>query len=469
MRPGPGWASLAVVATLLSADAGAAPSPSVSIRPAVVEYEESLQVFPNPERGWFWPFNPECCGTDRPHAPLEVDVLRELRARPEAITLIRDGVQLGRHLNGPLSDQTLGRIRSDWNAARQAGVKVIVRFLYDWSRSDRDPEESIMERHLGQLAPLLAENEDVIAMVEAGLFGGSGEANRSEHGYVDHDPGRGGWQRLSPAGIRMYRKLLSVIPASRPMLVRYPRFKWDLMGWSPSTARPGAERRIGYYDDGWFGDDRHFAFFQLPNERSFTEEDTRHVIMGGEPSMATATNRDAAAALREMAALHQTTLNLDSTDARPVYERWRLGPEWAEMSRRLGYRIVLLKAALRPASPNRFQATFSAELVNRGFAPLMSWRPAVLVLRDRATGSVTRVPLSLDLRRVEPGGAAPLVFSEDVPLPREPAEYDVGLHFPDPSPRIAARPAYALRLATRDIWDPVTSIHWLGVQVSVRS
>ena len=72
------------------------------------------------------------------------------------------------------------------------------------------------------------------------------------------------------------------------MLVRYPRFKWDLLGWSAATAVPGADPRIGYYNDGWFGDARHFAFFQLANQRSFTDQDSRDVMVGGSPAMPTA-------------------------------------------------------------------------------------------------------------------------------------------------------------------------------------
>lgn len=465
MRPAR-WCGLALV--LLVTTGAATPAAPPAGFPLAAQYAESLDVFPNPERGWFWPFNPRCCSTDRPHGPLSAGTLARLRARPEAITLVRDGVQLGQHMRGSISPETLSRIQSDWDAARRAGVKVIVRFLYDWSGNNRDPEEPIMERHLDQLAPLLAANEDVIAMVEAGLFGGSGEANRSDHGYVYYDPGRGGWHRLSPAGIRMYRRLLRAVPPSRQMLVRYPRFKWDILDWTAATARPGGERRIGYHDDGWFGDENHFAFFQLPGERAFVERDSRHVMMGGEPSLLTATNRDARASLERMATLHQTTLNLASPDALSVYERWRLSPEWGEMSRRLGYRIVLLGASVDavPGAPD--QVRFTAQLVNRGFAPLMNPRPSVLVLRDRSTGAVTRLPLALDLRQATPNSRAPLTFGENVPLPRRAATYEVGLHFPDASPRIAHRVEYALRLATEGIWDPATGIHWLGIQAGSR-
>ena len=454
--------------TLLATGPDPGPALGLSIRPSSVEYAESRDTFPNPERGWFWPINPECCSTDQAHPPLEVSQLKSLRGRPEAITLLRDGVQLGRHMHGPISPQTLNRIQADWDVARRAGMKVIVRFLYDWSVNNRDPEEAILEGHLDQLAPLLTANEDIIAVVEAGLFGGSGEGNRSDRGYVYFDPRRGGWHRLSEAGIRIYGKLLSRLPRSRQMLVRYPRFKWDILGWSAATAIPGADRRIGYYNDGWFGDGRHFAFFQLANERSFTEQDSRDVMVGGEPSMPTATNLDAAASLQEMIKLHQTTLSLNQTDALPVYARWRASPHWNDMTRRLGYRIVLQKVLVEPVAGNPGEVRLTAHFVNRGFARLMNPRPSVLVLRNRATGAMSRIPLRLDLRQVAPNSEGVLSAVEHVQLPTEPASYDVGLHFPDASPSIARRVEYALRLASEGLWDPATGIHWLGIEIGSR-
>jgi len=453
---------------LLAAGPSASHAVNLSISPPAAEYAESLETFPNPERGWFWPFNPYCCSTNQPHRPLDVGFLKRLRERPEAITLIRDGVQLGQHMHGPISQESLNRIQADWDATRQAGVKVIVRFLYDWSLNNRDPEESVIDTHLEQLGPLLRANEDVIAMVEAGLFGGSGEANKSNQGYVYSDPNSGGWQRLSPAGIRIYRKLLTVIPPPRQMLVRYPRFKWDLLGWNSSTALPGADRRIGYYDDGWLGDDNHFAFFQLPNERRFTEQDSRHVIVGGEPSMRTATNQDAAAALREMIKLHQTTLNRNSNDASSMYDRWRLSPQWGDITRRMGYRIVLQKVSFDSVAEDATQVKFTVQLVNRGFASLANPRPSVLILRNRATGAMTRLPLRLDLRQVAPNSESVLTVSENVRLPQEPAGYDAGLHFPDASPSIAHRVEYAVRLATDGVWEARSGIHWLGIRMELK-
>jgi Domain of unknown function (DUF4874) len=164
--------------------------------------------------------------------------LQALRTGPDRITLIRDMVQLGMFMTTDISSQRLDEIEADWNEARVAGVKVIVRFLYEYSLQNRDPKEAIILRHIEQLRSLLERHKDTIAFVEAGLFGGSGEANGSDNGYVFDDPRSGGWQRLSLAGRRIYRELMSAIPVDRMMAVRYPRLKWDVLGWNSSTAVP---------------------------------------------------------------------------------------------------------------------------------------------------------------------------------------------------------------------------------------
>ena len=131
-----------------------------------------------------------------------------------------------------------------------------------------------------------------------------------------------------------------------------------------------------------------------------------------------------------MSKLHQTTLSLNQTDALPVYARWRASPHWNDMTRRLGYRIVLQKALVESVTGNPGEVRLTAQFVNRGFARLINARPSVLVLRNRATGAMTRIPLRLDLRQVAPNSESVLKAVEHVRLPTEPASYEVGLHFP---------------------------------------
>ena len=54
---------------------------------------------------------------------------------------------------------------------RGAGVKCILRFAYAQRIGEPDAPLSVVLGHLEQLAPIVQENVDVIAVVQAGLIG----------------------------------------------------------------------------------------------------------------------------------------------------------------------------------------------------------------------------------------------------------------------------------------------------------
>jgi hypothetical protein len=172
------------LASALFALAFACIPPASAAEDQVWTPEADLSAIANRERGWLWPINPVCCGQDEPHPPISAADLAGLRGGPERVTLVRDLVQLGMFLDSPISDARLAEIEADWDTIRAAGLKVVPRFLYDWSMHNREPPTEIIAGHLDQLAPLLTRNADVIAWLEGGLFGGSGEAAASDQGHV---------------------------------------------------------------------------------------------------------------------------------------------------------------------------------------------------------------------------------------------------------------------------------------------
>ena len=363
-----------------------------------VPYSEDRSIFPNPERGFWWPIDPPGGGipgqTNLSHAPLQLEDLRALRGQPQAFSLIRDCVQLGMFMNGDISKQRLEEIQRDFDTVRAAGLKSVVRFLYDWGMLNRDPEEPVILCHLEQLEPLLRANADVIAVVQGGLYGGTGEGCRSDHGYVFGDPDSGGWQRLSPAGVRVYRRLLSIIPADRMMTVRYPRLKWDLLGWpanaakalSPAEAYIGSDQaRIGFYDDGFMGDARHFAMFQLPGESEFTAQDTQFVVMEGELSAETEYNKRPGQVLLDAARYHQVSLTHHRvrSDGGSVYDYWKANGNWEDVLRRMGYRYRLLESTAPEAARPSDSFRLTLKMANDGFARIHNPRLIEVVLRQR--------------------------------------------------------------------------------------
>ena len=58
--------------------------------------------------------------------------------------------------------------------ARKAGIKIILRFAYSIAMDEPDAPLSVILQHLDQLKPILQENKDVIAVLQAGFIGSWG-------------------------------------------------------------------------------------------------------------------------------------------------------------------------------------------------------------------------------------------------------------------------------------------------------
>lgn len=472
------WLALALPAAL-------APEGPPGDEETVIRYQADDSIFPNPERGFYASYVPPGGGTpgqqDTPHRPLQVAELRALRSRPEVITLIRDCILIPRRFwTEPISREYLQELQSNFDAVREAGLKTVPRFLYDWGMLNRDPDEAVILRHLDQLAPLLRRNADVIAWVQAGLFGGTGEGCRSDHGYVY--PKYNGWQGLSEAGVRLYRRLLEVVPPDRMVTVRYPRLKWDLMGWGPGAARPltapGAftadlSARLGYYSDGFMGDEHHYAMYQLPGEARYAAEDARFCVQEGEISDATAYKLQPHRVVADMTRHHQTALHCGGDGWNQVQAAWRNNGDYEEICRRMGWRFSLVEARLPARLRPGGAFTLRIVLTNSGFARAMNPRGVEVILRSQATGRrfVLRVDHGRGNRLWLPGPqqVKPLEIAGGLPADIPAGRYEVLLGLPDPYPSLCRRPEYSIRLANQGVWEVATGLNRLGHVLAVTS
>jgi hypothetical protein len=405
--------------------------------------EADPSAIANPERGWLWPINPVCCGQDEPHPPISAADLAGLRDGPERVTLVRDLVQLGMFLDSPISDARLAEIEADWDTIRAAGLKVVPRFLYDWSMHNREPPTEIIAGHLDQLAPILTRNADVIAWLEGGLFGGSGEAAASDQGHVIEATEWDRWQQLSDGAIWLYNRMSEALPG-RCIALRYPRYRLQMLEKAPDTC-------WGYFNDGFMGDENSYAFFVLPFERAWVETDARPVPMGGELSISNDYNLQPGIVVPEMTRLRQTSLNLNATDALPTLAAWRASGEMDELTRRMGYRLRVERLALPACIGPDGRLTVEIGLANDGFAAPVNARTLYLKLGE------TTVPLVTDLRAAAPGETLALRADLTVPVPEGPLP--VTLWLPDSSPRLAEDPRQSVRLANDGGWDAATGLN----------
>ena len=124
----------------------------------------------------------------------------------------------------------------------------------------------------------------------------------------------------------------------------------------------------------------------------------------------------------------------------------------AEAARRLGYRLRLDSLTL-PEKVNPGGTTaLTLTLTNEGYAAPLRPRPARLILASPA-GTHT-VTLPLDVRTLAPGQHTNVTMS--LTAPSLEGTYALYLVLPDASSRLAADPAYAVRLANADTWNGST-------------
>jgi hypothetical protein len=446
-------------------------------------YEADATIFPNPERGFYHPYSPPGGGIpgqqDTPHPPFLEDELRALRQRAEGISLIRDCILIPRKFwDEPISQEYLDGLQVNFDAVRAAGLKTAVRFLYDWGMLNRDPDEATIMRHLDELAPLIRKNYDVIAWMDGGFFGGTGEGCHSDHGYVYErhfvDSNQLTWQGLSPAGQRILLKELQILPVERMLTLRYPRLKWDLFDWNSETAMQNAltpatafsqqnQARVGFQNDGFMGSPEHYAMFRLPNEANFAAQDSEFVLHHGEISDASPYKLQDNQVAIDMKRYHQTALNCAGDGWPEVSQAWKDNNDYDDVARYMGYRFRLEKATLPQQLTAGADFTASLTVFNEGWASAMNPRGLEVILRNYDTGEKIVIPAAAmtnnDPRRWRSGESSSIDVSHALPAGVATGQYDVLLNLPDPL--LSSRAEYSIRLANQSTWESDTGYNSL--------
>ena len=132
-------------------------------------YQPSDENFPNPERGFFY----QTSYQPRPgYRPPMLNSVALRKWRDSGISLVRMYYVFSEYRDQPLTSSIVERIVADLGAIREAGMKVIPRFAYNFGPTG-EPDASLerIVEHLDQLSPVFTTNQDVIAFVEAGFIG----------------------------------------------------------------------------------------------------------------------------------------------------------------------------------------------------------------------------------------------------------------------------------------------------------
>jgi hypothetical protein len=332
-----------------------------------------------------------------------------------------------------LPDDLLALLDAAFAAAREAGVKVILRFAYNYPGSEqgyeaaRDAQLPVVQGHIDQLAPVIDANADTIVAMQAGFIGAWGEGHSSSEGLDTPE---------AKAAVR--DALLRAVPEAIPLQWRYPP---DVMDWSEAD-----RGRFGLHNDCFLSSETDVGTYDedpdvRARQRAFAANLTSRTYFSGETCAADESRirTDCAVALEEFPMFHVSALN------KSYYERfhdlWRAGGCYGALSAKMGYRLRLVSAEV---AGDRV----TVEVANDGWAAMASPRRLVLTAGGQ---SVVMGPEALNA--VGPGQT--MVFAASLPQAEESGPWC--LSAPDASPRLAGDPRYAVRFANKDdarqSWD----------------
>lgn len=448
-----------------SVDAGAASTGDAAADggapTAAVAFTGTELDLPNPERGFF-SFSGELSGAS-------ASTFTSLYGKGERISYA--SANLSAFRGSALSSAYLDGLTTGFASARQAGMKVVLRFLYDDTESGQDAPLGVVLQHIGQLAPILAANADVIAILQGGFIGAWGEWHSSSNGLT------------TPANRAAVRDaLLDALPDGVFLDLRYPP---DLMGWYPTVLNEARafqstpQARIGVHNDCFMASATDVGTYSSNPQTQALQRDYVKALsaltpFGGETCAGDAKRTACADILAEGRDYHVAYLN--RTYDTSFHDAWIAGGCFDEVSRSLGYRIQLDALSYPPTAKRGGSTTLRAELRNVGWARIFSARKLTAVLRHEATGALLVSQSAGDVRLpLAPSATTSTRIEIPIAIPADaaPGGYEISLALPDVWPSTERDPRFAVRFANADdpakgqAWDAATARFQTGATLTI--
>ena len=450
-------------------------------------YVGSDENFPNPERGFqqspYWPW---WLGEER--NPIRVSELRAFR--DQGLSLGRVYFVIDEFRDRSLTAEALTAMSADFAAIRAAGYKIVPRFTYsfpcvgaiepclpeNFGVTDV-PLPRVLE-HIAQLAPILSNNADVIAYMEAGFIGAWGEW----HGSTNNLTEGGGAARVNDNSKAIVQALLSALPARRMIALRAPHQKQAVFGpapLSPALAFSGApQARIGHHNDCFLADDYNYGTYALPYPPSFgyypelfkqyLSQENRFVPQVGETCSFAPPAQPYVQCPNALNDLQRLQFSVLTDGYQPqVMELWKQQGCFGQIQRRLGYRFRLVSSEIPVQAAAGSFLSLRLVIANDGFAAPYNPRAVELVLRQASPRRDIALPVSADPRFWSAGQTTTVDLVALLPASAEPGSYDVFLNLPDPEPTLRGRPEYSIRLANMDTWEESTGYNRLQAKIVV--
>ena len=439
------WPGLVAICTILIS----LPNPGAAQKLQEIVFQESMEDFPNPERGFY--------------RARELPRPENFDLRGENITLIYGRISADSFRYEPFPDEYLQAIQRGFDEARKNGIKVNPRVAYNYGPhpgakaryGDDAPKESIL-MHISQLAPLWKKNKDVINVIDAGFIGGWGEWHNSAHGLDNLQDRR-----------EILFAILDALPPDRMVVQRYPRFKREIFGGTEISSDSVLTRerafdgsnlaRVGHLNDCFLSSRNDVGTYQnlndgwpIERELDYIGAESPFVPYGGETCRLHERGK-CSNAVKEMEKLHINYLNLDYN--REVIGRWKEEGCYDEIRRRIGYRFVLTTVRLPESVRPGAVLEIKFDLKNVGFGELFNPRKVEILLRHNETGSEEIAILSEEPRFWNAGQISTVHRSLSIPNTLVEGVYTLGIRLPDSAPALQDDPRYAIRFANENTWE----------------
>ena len=412
------------------------PDPPIEI-PPMMTYAIDDTDFPNPERGFY----------------------RQVGFQPGQsffyvlegnYTLVQSTVRLDDYRDGPISVETLDGVEGNLNALRDRGIKIVLRFAYNYEREGEDAPLHIVLEHIEQLRPIFEAHSDVIAAHEAGFIGAWGEWHSSTNDL-----------RAFESRTAIIQALLNTTSPDRMIKLRYPP---DIMDWYPEPFDPNEafsgsdQSRIAHHNDCFLSGPNDVGTYwsneyTMAEQQEYLEAIGPYTPTGGETCAAGSEPRaDCETALEELERFGWTTINDGYYEE--ILNQWKDEGCYDEIGLRLGYRYSMIEANLTEEAEHHENITISVRIENTGFGPLYNPRPLILRLENETHG-VEYLTLTPDARTTLPAPGQNTTISFQLPIPDTiaPGSYRAGLFLPDENEDLWSTPRMSIRFANVDVWN----------------
>lgn len=422
-----------------------------------VTYTGSNATIANPERGFYRHVS---CNT-----PLSLSQLKSFRTTSSS-SLMLCVFYLKDFVSTPISQEALNLFQQQMSTVRNAGMKAIVRFAYVDSYTPVDAKPAVVNTHLTQLAPYLASNKDVIAVVQAGLIGAYGE-----WGYTQNYGDSYNMTAQNMADRKsVVDKLLSVVPTGRMIQLRMPLFKTKLYTPTNLTVSEAftntAKARLGFHNDCFLSNASDYGTYVNPSvESPYLATESNYVPTGGETCAYVAPRSDCPSAVAEMTKYHWSYLNLDYNTT--VLNNWRTQGCFTKVDQKLGYRFVMTSGSYSGTAKPGGTFSINLSVQNQGWAAPYNSRGVELVFRNTATGALYFVKLAADPRRWLANQTATINQTVTLPSTMPRGNYALLLNLPDPQASLRNRPDYSIQMANSNTWEAATGFNNLHHTVGI--